>query len=62
MNIYQKCEDCRGYINTLTTDHMIVRGVDGAPVYLHMRPCYQRYAESNRHEIIERVLRHQHRS
>lgn len=62
MNIYQRCEDCRGYINTTHTDHMTVKGVDGATVHLHMRPCYQRYAESNRHEVVERVLLHQHRS
>jgi hypothetical protein len=35
---------------------MKVKGVDGATVHLHMRPCYQRYAESNEHEVIERVL------
>jgi hypothetical protein len=62
MNIYQRCEECRGYINTMTTDHIIVKGEDGASVYLHLRPCYQRYAESNRHEVIERKLLHKHRS
>lgn len=62
MNIYQKCEDCRGYINTMTTDHIKVRGEDKAEVHLHLRPCYQRYAETNIHEVVERVLRHQHRS
>lgn len=55
MNIYQKCEDCRGYINTLTTCHVIVRGVDSAEVYLHQRPCYQRYAECNEHEVVKKV-------
>jgi len=62
MNMYQRCEECRGYINTMTTDHMKVEGVDGATVHLHMRPCYQRYAESNEHKVIDRVLtRYRHK-
>lgn len=53
---FEKCQDCRGWIKTSHTDYMRVKQVDGSEGYLHMRPCYQRFAESNEHEVIERVL------
>lgn len=61
-NIYRKCGSCGQYINTYTTDHVVIREVDGMHTYLHMLPCFHRYVEDvDEYEQVDTVLRHQHR-
>lgn len=53
MNVYQKCEHCRQYLNTDMTAHYVVKQVDGSTAYLHTVPCYRQYSYENEHVVLQ---------